>query len=117
MALGMLPVIGVPLPLMSAGLSSVLATSTAIGFAISVRLRRFVNWSGPTGFALWLAFGCALGYTHARLVLFGPGEFFIGHGAHQRLPLQGLYQALRRTGHQVLRIVEVYGEAIPFEMY
>ncbi len=43
MALGLLPVIGVPLPLMSAGLSSVLATSTAIGFAISVRLRRFVN--------------------------------------------------------------------------
>lgn len=43
MALGLLPVIGVPLPLMSAGLSSVLATFTAIGFAISVRLRRFVN--------------------------------------------------------------------------
>ncbi len=43
MALGMLPVIGVPLPLVSAGLSSVLATFVAIGFAISVRLRRFVN--------------------------------------------------------------------------
>lgn len=43
MALGMLPVIGVPLPLMSAGLSAILATSVAIGFAISVRLRRFVN--------------------------------------------------------------------------
>jgi rod shape determining protein RodA len=43
MALGMLPVIGVPLPLMSAGLSSVLATFIAIGFAISVQLRRFVN--------------------------------------------------------------------------
>ena len=38
-----LPVIGVPLPLMSAGLSSVLATFIAIGFAISVQLRRFVN--------------------------------------------------------------------------
>jgi rod shape determining protein RodA len=43
MALGMLPVIGVPLPLMSAGLSSVLATFIAIGFAVSVQLRRFVN--------------------------------------------------------------------------
>ena len=43
MVLGFLPVIGVPLPLMSAGLSSVLATFIAIGFAISVQLRRFVN--------------------------------------------------------------------------
>ncbi|HKR00330.1 MAG TPA: FtsW/RodA/SpoVE family cell cycle protein [Pyrinomonadaceae bacterium] len=43
MALGILPVIGVPLPLMSAGLSSILATFMAIGFAISVQLRRFVN--------------------------------------------------------------------------
>lgn len=43
MALGFLPVIGVPLPLMSAGLSSVLATFIAIGFAISVQLHRFVN--------------------------------------------------------------------------
>ena len=43
MALGLLPVIGVPLPLMSSGLSSVLATFIAIGFAISVQLRRFVN--------------------------------------------------------------------------
>ena len=43
MAIGLLPVIGVPLPLMSAGLSSVLSTFIAIGFAISVQLRRFVN--------------------------------------------------------------------------
>jgi rod shape determining protein RodA len=43
MALGMLPVIGVPLPLMSAGLSAILSTFVAIGFAISIRLRRFVN--------------------------------------------------------------------------
>ena len=43
MAVGLLPVIGVPLPMMSAGLSSVLATFIAIGFAISVQLRRFVN--------------------------------------------------------------------------
>lgn len=43
MVLGMLPVIGVPLPLMSAGLSAVLSTFIAIGFAVSVQLRRFVN--------------------------------------------------------------------------
>lgn len=43
MELGILPVIGVPLPLMSAGLASLIATFIAIGFAISVRLRRFVN--------------------------------------------------------------------------
>ena len=43
MALGLLPVIGVPLPLMSAGISALLTTFVAIGFAISIRLRRFVN--------------------------------------------------------------------------
>ena len=43
MALGILPVVGVPLPLMSAGLASLIATFIAIGFAISVQLRRFVN--------------------------------------------------------------------------
>src|SRR3954447_19953228 len=43
MALGILPVIGVPLPLMSAGLSAILSTFIAIGFIISVKLRRFVN--------------------------------------------------------------------------
>lgn len=43
MALGVLPVIGVPLPLMSAGLSAILSTFTAIGFVISVKMRRFVN--------------------------------------------------------------------------
>lgn len=43
MALGVLPVIGVPLPLMSAGLSAILSTFIAIGFVVSVRLRRFVN--------------------------------------------------------------------------
>jgi rod shape determining protein RodA len=43
MALGILPVIGVPLPLMSAGLSAILTTFVAIGFVVSVRLRRFVN--------------------------------------------------------------------------
>ena len=43
MELGILPVIGVPLPLMSAGLASLIATFIAIGFAISVQLRRFVK--------------------------------------------------------------------------
>jgi len=43
MALGFLPVIGVPLPLMSAGLSAILSTFTAIGFVVSVKMRRFVN--------------------------------------------------------------------------
>lgn len=43
MALGFLPVIGVPLPLMSAGLSAVLSTFIAIGFVLSIRMRRFVN--------------------------------------------------------------------------
>ncbi len=43
MTLGVSPVIGVPLPLMSAGLASLIATFIAIGFAISVQLRRFVN--------------------------------------------------------------------------
>jgi rod shape determining protein RodA len=44
MTLGILPVIGVPLPLMSAGLSSILSTFIAIGFVLSVRMRRFVNY-------------------------------------------------------------------------
>ncbi len=43
MALGFLPVIGVPLPLMSAGLSAILSTFVAIGFVVSIKMRRFVN--------------------------------------------------------------------------
>lgn len=43
MALGMLPVIGVPLPLMSAGLSALLSTFIAIGFVVSIKMKRFVN--------------------------------------------------------------------------
>lgn len=43
MVLGFLPVIGVPLPLMSAGISSVLTTFCAMGFVVSIRMRRFVN--------------------------------------------------------------------------
>lgn len=43
MVLGFLPVIGVPLPMMSAGLSAILSTFIAIGFVLSVKMRRFVN--------------------------------------------------------------------------
>lgn len=43
MALGFLPVIGVPLTLMSAGLSAILSTFIAIGFVVSIKMRRFVN--------------------------------------------------------------------------
>lgn len=43
MTLGVLPVIGVPLPLMSAGLSAILSTFIAIGFVVSIKMRRFVN--------------------------------------------------------------------------
>jgi rod shape determining protein RodA len=43
MAQGFLPVIGVPLPLMSAGLSAILTTFIAIGFVVSIKMRRFVN--------------------------------------------------------------------------
>jgi rod shape determining protein RodA len=43
MVLGLLPIMGIPLPLMSSGGSSVLATLFALGLAFSVRLRRFVN--------------------------------------------------------------------------
>jgi rod shape determining protein RodA len=43
MAQGFLPVIGVPLPLMSAGLSAILTMFIAIGFVVSIRMRRFVN--------------------------------------------------------------------------
>ncbi|MDQ3491538.1 MAG: rod shape-determining protein RodA [Acidobacteriota bacterium] len=43
MTLGFLPVIGVPLPLMSAGLSAILTTFIAIGFVVSIKMRRFVN--------------------------------------------------------------------------
>ena len=43
MALGFLPVIGVPLPLMSAGLSAILTMFIAMGFVVSIKLRRFVN--------------------------------------------------------------------------
>ena len=41
--MGFLPVIGVPLPLMSAGLSAILIDFFAIGFVVSIKIRRFVN--------------------------------------------------------------------------
>jgi rod shape determining protein RodA len=43
MVVRLLPIIGIPLPLMSFGGSSVLATCFALGLALNVRLRRFVN--------------------------------------------------------------------------
>ena len=43
MVLGLMPVTGIPLPLMSYGGSSVLFTFLALGVAMNVRMRRFVN--------------------------------------------------------------------------
>lgn len=43
MVLRLLPIIGIPLPLMSSGGSSLLATFFALGLALNVRQRRFVN--------------------------------------------------------------------------
>ena len=41
MVTGLLPVVGVPLPLMSYGGSSMLATLIAVGLLLSVRMRQF----------------------------------------------------------------------------
>jgi len=43
MMIGWLPITGIPLPLMSQGGSSVLATFIGLGLALSVKRRRFVN--------------------------------------------------------------------------
>lgn len=43
MVLGLLPIMGIPLPLMSHGGTSILATLFALGLCLSVRLRRFAN--------------------------------------------------------------------------
>ncbi|MGA3264875.1 MAG: rod shape-determining protein RodA [Terracidiphilus sp.] len=43
MVIGLMPVTGIPLPLMSYGGSSVLFTFLALGTAMNVRMRRFVN--------------------------------------------------------------------------
>ena len=43
MVLGMMPVTGIPLPLMSYGGSSVIFTFLALGIVMNIRMRRFVN--------------------------------------------------------------------------
>ena len=43
MMIGWLPITGIPLPLISQGGSSVLATFIGLGLALSVKRRRFVN--------------------------------------------------------------------------
>ena len=43
MVVGRMPVTGIPLPLMSAGGSSVLSNFLMLGLVNNVRLRRFVN--------------------------------------------------------------------------
>ena len=43
MVVGLMPVTGIPLPLMSYGGSSVLFTLLALGIVMNIRMRRFVN--------------------------------------------------------------------------
>jgi rod shape determining protein RodA len=43
MVIGMMPVTGIPLPLMSYGGSSMLFTFLALGIVMNIRMRRFVN--------------------------------------------------------------------------
>jgi rod shape determining protein RodA len=43
MVVGMMPVTGIPLPLMSYGGSSVMFTFLALGIVMNIRMRRFVN--------------------------------------------------------------------------
>jgi rod shape determining protein RodA len=43
MCLGLMPVTGIPLPLMSYGGSSVIFTFLSLGIVMNVRMRRFVN--------------------------------------------------------------------------
>jgi rod shape determining protein RodA len=43
MVVGLMPVTGIPLPLMSYGGSSILFTFLALGIVMNVRMRRFVN--------------------------------------------------------------------------
>jgi rod shape determining protein RodA len=43
MVVGLMPVMGIPLPLMSQGGTALLVTFAGVGLALSVRSRRFVN--------------------------------------------------------------------------
>jgi rod shape determining protein RodA len=43
MVAGLVPVKGLPLPLMSSGGSSVLASLISVGLVLNVRMRRFAN--------------------------------------------------------------------------
>ena len=43
MVVGLMPVTGIPLPLLSYGGSSVLFTFMALGIVMNIRMRRFVN--------------------------------------------------------------------------
>ncbi|MCL2660638.1 MAG: FtsW/RodA/SpoVE family cell cycle protein, partial [Acidobacteriaceae bacterium] len=43
MAVGLMPVTGIPLPLMSYGGSSILFTFLALGIVMNIRMKRFVN--------------------------------------------------------------------------
>lgn len=43
MVVGMMPIMGIPLPLLSSGGTAVIAVFAGIGLALSVRLKRFVN--------------------------------------------------------------------------
>jgi rod shape determining protein RodA len=43
MVVAMMPIMGIPLPLMSYGGTAVMAMFIGVGLALSVRMRRFVN--------------------------------------------------------------------------
>ena len=43
MVVGLMPVTGIPLPLLSYGGSSVMYTFVALGIVMNIRMRRFVN--------------------------------------------------------------------------
>jgi rod shape determining protein RodA len=43
MVVGLMPVTGIPLPLMSYGGSSILFSFLALGIVMNIRMRRFVN--------------------------------------------------------------------------
>jgi rod shape determining protein RodA len=43
MVVGLMPVTGIPLPLMSYGGSSILFTFLSMGIVMNIRMRRFVN--------------------------------------------------------------------------